>query len=514
VFQETVLPLPVLEKGQYETTVDERSLPEGITSFYLFDKNFKLLSERSVYVHANNINVSIKMDKNIYARRDKVLMNLSATDVTQRAVPSLVAVAVSDSAFSYKLQQCSFSNMPSDLRMVDNLFLAGNNCFSDEEIDLVMLVKSNTYQTLTTGSVQSNKTDNDSLLYIKGAVLNDKNEPLTNKLITILSKSESPVFYRDTTDSKGRFCFPFESLIDSTEFIIEVKDIKKGSQDNKIAFDTIAYPRLNTPTALKQYPALEPALTKKRFDIYYQAQSLEETENQLPTVTITDSSQANYDVSKRVNPFSAIISGEDLDGRQSLDNVILRVSGLQVINGFLIMRGLNSFNNPGPQSEPLVVVDGSAIPISGGDNIGTSSPVLGYLRSIDPRNVDFVEVLKDGDASAYGVRGGNGVILINSSNKHRSMKLDKNNMQTFYGKGVAKPVSFPELNFGKKTKKAAPADDYRSTVFWNGNLRTSDANSSTISFYTSDVPSVYNVTVTGVTAYGDIIYKTVAVQSK
>jgi hypothetical protein len=71
-------------KGQYETTVGERSLPEGTTSFYLFDRNFKLLSERSIYVQANNINVNITTDKNIYSRHDKVLVNLSATDATQR----------------------------------------------------------------------------------------------------------------------------------------------------------------------------------------------------------------------------------------------------------------------------------------------------------------------------------------------------------------------------------------------------------------------------------------------
>jgi hypothetical protein len=113
---------------------------------------------------------------------------------------------------------------------------------------------------------QSNNEDNDSMLYIKGSVLNDKNDPLINKVITILSKSDNPVFYRDTTDNQGRFCFPFESYIDSTEFIIEVKGMKKGPQNNKIAFDTIVYPKLSTPEALKQYPVLEPALTKKRFN--------------------------------------------------------------------------------------------------------------------------------------------------------------------------------------------------------------------------------------------------------
>jgi TonB-dependent SusC/RagA subfamily outer membrane receptor len=95
-------------------------------------------------------------------------------------------------------------------------------------------------------------------------------------------------------------------------------------------------------------------------------------------------------------------------------------------------------------------MDGVPAPVAGGESIGTSSPALNFLRSLDPTNIDFIEVLKDGSASNYGVRGGNGVILINTSRKHRNMRLNENNMQTFYSSGVAKPMPFPELNHEKK----------------------------------------------------------------
>ena len=500
-------------KGQYETTIGELTLPEGITSFYLFDNNFKLLSERSIYVHASNININVTMDKNVYARHDKVLLNLSANDVTKRAIPSLVAVSVSDSMFSNKLQQCSFSNMPSDLRMVDNLFLAGNSCFSDDDIDLMMLTRNNTFQAPASNIIRSTATENDSLLYIKGLVVNNRNEPLRNQEITILSKSDNPVFYKDTTDNAGRFCFTFESYIDSTEFIIEAKNIKKGGQNIRVVFDTLTYPKLNTPAALKQYAVIEQARTRQRFNTYYNADVGDEIENQLPTVTVTDEASADYDVSKRISPFSSIIKGKDMDERTSVDNAILKVGGLQLLDGYLIMRGRNSLNRPGPDSEPIIVVQGAQIPVFS-DGMGTVSPVMSYLRSLDPKDIDFIEVLKGGESASYGVRAANGVILINLVHKRRDITLDKNNMQAFLAKGVLKPVAFPELNYTKKNKKAVAQKDTRSTVFWNGNLLTADANNSTISFYTSDVPSVYNVTITGITTYGDIIYKTVVVESK
>ena len=501
-------------KGQYETNVNEHTLPEGITNFYLFDKNFKLLSERSIYVNGSHITVNIATDKNIYSMHDKVSVNVSATDAAQHPIPSLVAVAVSDSVFSYKQQQCSFNNVPFDLHIVDNLFLAGNTCFTDDETDLMMLIKNNTYQALTKNKDQSIAAEDDSLLYIKGVVLNEKNEPLVNRVITIVSKSDNPVFYTDTTDNTGRFCFPFERYADSTEFLIEVKNLKNISQNNRIVFDMPVYPVLKTPASLKRYPVIEPAQAKQRFNTYYKTQLFDENEQQLPPVTVTDERKApDYNASKRVSLYSAILTSKDLDGRTTLDNAILKISGLQVLDGYLVIHGPTALNPPGPNSEPMVLVEGAQVALSS-DGMATVSPVLSYLHSLDPKDIDFIEVLKDGNAAAYGVRGANGVILINLLNKRRDLTLDKNNMQVFYGKGVSQPVPFPELSYGKKNKKVSVPDNNRSTVFWNGNLLTADTNNSTISFYTSDIPSVYNVTVTGITIHGDIINKIITVQSK
>jgi TonB-dependent SusC/RagA subfamily outer membrane receptor len=51
------------------------------------------------------------------------------------------------------------------------------------------------------------------------------------------------------------------------------------------------------------------------------------------------------------------------------------------------------------ESEALIVVD------------GVESTAAG-LMSLDPQDVQRVEVLKDGSAAIYGVRGANGVLLI------------------------------------------------------------------------------------------------------
>lgn len=73
-----------------------------------------------------------------------------------------------------------------------------------------------------------------------------------------------------------------------------------------------------------------------------------------------------------------------------------RFAGVQIVNGEIIIRGVNSINS---SSAALIVVDG----------VPASSSVL---NSIPPFQVKSINVLKDGSAAIYGSRGSNGVVLI------------------------------------------------------------------------------------------------------
>src|SRR6185436_9346567 len=95
-------------KGQCEVFVDDKKLPQGITTFYLFNKDLKPISERSIYVNDKPL-VTVTADKNSYGTRDKVTLGVSVTDAEQQAIPAVVAVSVSDSIFSNK-DECDRNN--------------------------------------------------------------------------------------------------------------------------------------------------------------------------------------------------------------------------------------------------------------------------------------------------------------------------------------------------------------------------------------------------------------------
>lgn len=93
------------------------------------------------------------------------------------------------------------------------------------------------------------------------------------------------------------------------------------------------------------------------------------------------------------------------------------VAGVQVINGSgqpgssasIVIRGIGSVNS---SSAPLYVVDGV--------------PYSGYAASIDPQDIESMNIMKDATASAlYGARGANGVIIITTrKGKKGKMNVD------------------------------------------------------------------------------------------
>jgi TonB-linked SusC/RagA family outer membrane protein len=72
----------------------------------------------------------------------------------------------------------------------------------------------------------------------------------------------------------------------------------------------------------------------------------------------------------------------------------------------IVIRGNSSFGD----NQPLIVVDG--IPIANDNASGASVDLGSGLNDINPEDIESVSVLKGGSAALYGMRAGNGVIVI------------------------------------------------------------------------------------------------------
>lgn len=130
---------------------------------------------------------------------------------------------------------------------------------------------------------------------------------------------------------------------------------------------------------------------------------------------------------------SASISSIDqgLQGKAS-GVVITQTSGQPGSGSTIRIRGTSSING---NNEPLYVIDGIPV-ISDASQLSsgaTKGPAMNPLASINPDDVESVEVLKDASATAiYGARGANGVILITTKKGNR----DRTDVSLGYYTGI------------------------------------------------------------------------------
>lgn len=141
-----------------------------------------------------------------------------------------------------------------------------------------------------------------------------------------------------------------------------------------------------------------------------------------------------------------------LDGTTSFEQSLQgKLSGVMVINTegapgsamSIEVRGVSSVSG---SSEPLYVIDG--MPINSGADVnadlfghaGTGS--MNALSSINPNDIESIEVLKDAAATAiYGSRGSNGVVLITT----KTGKEGKAKVSFNYNHGVSKIIKKIEV---------------------------------------------------------------------
>ena len=110
------------------------------------------------------------------------------------------------------------------------------------------------------------------------------------------------------------------------------------------------------------------------------------------------SSTANTDKDKNTSKQLGAVNGQSQEfaSSQSIFDMIKgRFPGVEVSGTSIKISGSSSLN---ASTEPLFVVDGI---------------IVNSIEDISPQTVKSIEVLKGPDASVYGMRGANGVIVIN-----------------------------------------------------------------------------------------------------
>lgn len=498
----------------FDFTILKENFQPGKATLLLFDERGKIVSERNIHINRKEPLVNIITDKVKYGSREKVKLSIECTHSNKLAAISLMSLSVTDDSLAIEPIK-----IPDEAEIEnDNIEYAPwlslpdliKQNYTEEQWDLLMLTQNNKYMNW---QYRSNKYDSlgalpiedSSLGSISGLVIDRKGKRGEKKVVTLFTYKTDMILKKDTIGENGRFHFQLPHLRDSTEFMLQVADLKGRTIDERIIMDTFPFPSFKTPIQLKKRLSEENRIILKNLrNQQLDNFSTSYHKNWLKPVTVVRAKEIkpNYDESKRVSQFSHIITFDQLQqwGMNSIENALLFVPGVHLRGGKIVIGGPTSFNS----AEPLLVVDGAEYDFSRGDSIGGGGSAFEILGLISPSTIDFIEVLTGPEAAFYGSRGGNGVILINTRNKLRNIEQNGEGWKRFYSTGFTIAPDFHEPDYDNKDLKKSAFPDQRTTLFWNGNILSDEYGKATVHFFTSDATTTYTVWVKGVTVNGDI----------
>jgi hypothetical protein len=493
--------------GMYDVTIPKNVFPRGKAMLFLFNDQNHMVSQRSIYINDITEQVSITTDKTNYRSREKVKLDIKISRADDLPVTALFSIAVIDDRFAEPDgEQNQLSDFITNDSALSEIEIMNQKKYSPEEMDLVRLLQRNIYPkwkyTNDVNFIPTNSRYADSnYSEIRGTVLNKKDEPLKNYIVNLFSEDKR-IFRTDTTIDNGHFLFSLPDLDDGTQFNLKLTNLRGQGLEGKVILDKFDFPQFKTPIQLKKGFDQEELSVIQNFKIHSpDTLNYPNEKGVLKSVTIKGAKPkiVNYDESKRVSVFSDIITSDKFNkgDRNAIVNAISNVPGFNTGPNTLHL-GSAGLSTGVP---PLLVLDGVIISPSGG--------LKNFLLEYEQNSIDFIEILKGPQTAIYGIQGAGGVILINSTNKRKEVaNINNKGFTTIFSKGYFKQTDFIYPDYDKAEIKNSSYPDLRSTIYWNGNIIT-DKQDTTLYFFTGDIKTNYTITITGITANGDVLFKKV-----
>lgn len=480
-------------EGNYELNIPIKGFPGGETNILLYSSELQLLSVRKIYIPDRNATITVHPDKQNYAARENVSLDIAVTDFSGKPLIAAMSAAVLDSKIADSNHYLYKNDLPA---------------FSAEEQDLTMLSSTSDPEIWNIQQSPAGKQLKNYLhdsLSLSGVLFNKKHEPVKDRPVILLSRDIAAYVLQDTTDARGRFSFLLPDFTDSTEFHLQVNNSRGRDEKFILELDPFHFPVIATPAMLKEnYIAL---MTRVAGTIKNDRNSYLGISGKGWLKPVTVRKNISADKTKIYSGY--VITKEMLNG--SYNNVVdavLKSGKFHLLNGFLVTGGPNKqvFDS---NEEPIVIMDGQQIPLPGAD-IGSSSPVLSYLSGLQVQGIDHINLLNESESGMYGVRGARGAIEIFST----TSPLKENSASGLIyvhpqGYHVAAPFVMPD--YGNRKNKNVKNPDERLFIYWDGNLITDKNGKAAIHFYSSDGPATYIVNITGVTAKGDRLSATYSI---
>lgn len=468
---------------------------EGITHFMLIDEQGNALSERLIFVPDHKPNQwQITTDQPTYGKREKVSLQIAAKDSEGNPVEGTFSVSITDRK---SIQPDSLAdNILSNLLLTSDLkgyvedpafYFLNQDARTLRSIDYLMMTHGwrrhkmeNVLRTPSlnfTNYIEKGQTISGRIMGFFGA--NVKKGP-----ICVLAPKYN-IIATTETDEKGQFIVN-TSFRDSTTFLVQART-KKGFAGVDILMDPPQY-----PVATHKAPYFNGATTfmedylMNTRDQYYMEGGMRVYN--LKEVTVTAKRERPSSKSIYTGGINTYTVEEDrLQGYgQTAFDAASRLPSVTITNGSEI----HIRNN----SEPAIIVIDDIVYEDASD----------ILKDIQVSDMSSISLLRGADAVILGPRASGGAVVITLKDPRNLPARPAQGIITYTPLGYSESVEFYHPTYDTPEKKNAQRSDFRSTVYWNPELRLDAEGKSTIEYYTPDSTAPEDIIIEGVNKNGKV----------
>jgi hypothetical protein len=523
--------------------ISKSLLEQGIAQFTLYDNNNVPLCERLVFVEKeDSINkVRLYTPRTNYGKRELIELEISPEQVKNQSLNANMSLAVTDISgtetdqFGFDIK--SYLLLNSDLR--GEIEQPGYYFYSDDPqrkqvLDLLMMTQGWRQFILndTLNTNTSPKFPHETAISLEGDVkrFSSKGKPAKAQVSLIYPNQGEVVTGNVVTDDRGHFAFENLDFADGTSIMLQAKTYKERKEKSidhpntnyYIVMDSLVVPKepirgtispasdksqeQNSPSSQTTAEEPEIAFQTQKGDILIEevkvaAKKIDRFAEKRILYTIPSINLDFKEIRKKGdygNVFQALrgrLAGVRILGDMNNPMIIMRGNGtLGFQNGAVVTN--NSVINASPNTDPLFLLDG----------FPTQKEVI---LNIPLSQIDFVDVLKGGQAAIYGSQGINGILAVYTLRPNDV--LDKTKVGSsdkcilkFNSPGYSIARKFYEPVY-ESTNSVQDKPDNRSTIYWNPMIELKNQDKIDVAFYSADLPTTYKITLEGITSEGGII---------
>jgi TonB-dependent SusC/RagA subfamily outer membrane receptor len=511
----------------FAVSIPKNKIPDdGIVQITLMNAKGEPVCERLIFNNQNKqISLKITPDKSDYKIREKVTVNLEATDAEGKPVEGNFSVAVTDAnqvlsepfqenLLSYLLLSSDASNLSSAdyyTALRGNIeqpayYFDKENTNTARHLDILMMTQG--WRRFIWRDLMADKMPKmdyflETGLEITGKALRPNGKMAENVTLTLLIKNDkkTPQFQMGMTDSVGRYGFYGLDFFDTTQVFVQGMK-QSGSKSLDVTIDPQrASPKVRIvklPYNPLEFDAklLAEFLKKANEAIELEKKLKLNKDQMLQEVVVKAKKIEEPDPRKIYGRASNSLKVDQIlcGGATNVFQMIQgRFPGVQVSpdgqGGYkVLIRGISSIMG---SNNPLFLMDGMPVDASS-------------INSINPCDVDAIDVLKGADASIFGSRAANGVVAILTKRGGNNYDYSKDPV---LGVSIQKRMGYnvPREFYAPKYDVNIPdhvRPDFRSTLHWQPNVRTDASGKANITYWNTDAKTNIRIIAEGVSKQG------------